>query len=269
MKIISIPPYRRTKDVPKEGRLVEPELIERMRERGQLEGVEIDLDDGLYVEGMTETRDEEFLSWITLANITKVKEYCNTGKYDAIVCVGTMGMGFFAGRMLSKIPVVTSVHAGFCIASFIGDRFTLIEATDPQALIARHWAQLYGYNNKLASVRYVSHSSTYMSRLIRKYKKEERITATESKKFIDNIVSHCIKAIEEDRADTLILGCTPLQIFEDEVRQGLDESGYDEIPLVCELSAAVEMAKAMVNLKLTQAPRAYPGDALKAKPEFR
>ena len=269
MKIISIPPYRRTKDIPKEGRLIELELIEKMREKGQLEGVEMDIDDGYYIEDMTESRDEEFLARITLANIAKVKEYCKMGKYDAIVCVGTMGMGFFAARMISRIPVVTAVHSGFCVASFIGDRFTLIEATDAQALIARHWAQLYGFNNKLASVRYISHSSTYMSRLIHKHKKEERIAAPETKKLIDNIVSQCIKAIEEDGADTLVLGCTPLQCFDDEVRQGLDKAGYDEIPLVCEFSAAVEIAKAMVNLKLTQAPRAYPGDSLKAKPKFR
>jgi hypothetical protein len=29
------------------------------------------------------------------------------------------------------------------------------------------------------------------------------------------------------------------------------------------------MAKLMVNMKLAQAPRAYPSDALKAKPAFR
>ena len=33
--------------------------------------------------------------------------------------------------------------------------------------------------------------------------------------------------------------------------------------------AAVEMARAMVNMELIQAPRAYPSDLLKAKPEFR
>ena len=269
MKIISIPPYRRTKDIPKERRLIELELIEKMREKGQLEGVEMDIDDGYYIEDMTESRDEEFLAKITLLAIKKVREYCEMGKYDAIIQVGTMGMGFFASRMISKIPVVTAVHAGFYVASFIGDRFTLIEATDPQALIARHWAQLYGVNNKLASVRCISTSSTYMSMLIHKHKKEERITAPETKKLINNIVSQCIKAIEEDGADTLVLGCTPLQCFEDEVRQGLDESGYDEVPLICELPAAVEMAKAMVNMKLSQAPRAYPSDSLKVKPVFR
>ena len=89
------------------------------------------------------------------------------------------------------------------------------------------------------------------------------------KKLIDDIVEYCIKAVEEDRSDSLILGCTPLQCFEDEVRERLDESGYNEIQLICEFSAAVEMAKAMVNLKLVQAPRAYPSVFLKAKPEFR
>ncbi|MFC2007425.1 aspartate/glutamate racemase family protein [Chloroflexota bacterium] len=265
MKILILPPYRRTKEIPKEGRLSELTLLEKMRKRGQLEGIETDIDEGYFIddlplEPMTERRDEEFLAKITLANVIKVKEYCETGKYDAIVCVGTMGMGFLAARMIAKIPVVTAVHSGFYVASFIGERFTLIEATDAQALIARHWAQVYGLNNKLASVRYVAHSSTHISKAGRS---EER------SKVVDGIVTCCIKAIEDDRADTLILGCTPLQLFEDEVRERLDESGYDEIPIVCELAAALEMAKVMVNMQLTQAPRAYPSDALKAKPHFR
>ena len=65
------------------------------------------------------------------------------------------------------------------------------------------------------------------------------------------------------------MGCPHLQYLEDEVREGLDDSGYSEIQLICGLSAAVEMAKAVVNMKLIQAPRAYPSDGLRAKPEFR
>ena len=104
---------------------------------------------------------------------------------------------------------------------------------------------------------------------IRKYKKEERINIPEVKKILDNTMSQCIAAIEKDMADSLIIGCPALQPFEDDIRQRLDESGYHEIQLISELPAAVEMAKVMVNMKLTQAPRAYPSDSLKAKPEFR
>ena len=53
------------------------------------------------------------------------------------------------------------------------------------------------------------------------------------------------------------------------MRGELHGAGYSEIPLICALPAAVEMAKAMVNMKLVQAPRAYPSHALQAKPTFR
>jgi len=39
--------------------------------------------------------------------------------------------------------------------------------------------------------------------------------------------------------------------------------------LIGAFAAAVEMAKAMVNMKLAQSPRAYPSDMLKKKPAFR
>ena len=54
-----------------------------------------------------------------------------------------------------------------------------------------------------------------------------------------------------------------------EIREKLDEAGYEEIPLISAFPAAIEMAKAMVSTKLKQAGRAYPTDALKSKPKFR
>jgi allantoin racemase len=265
MKIIA----KLTKYPPEEGRILETELLRKMKTRGQLENIQVDFDEGYDVNDLTKDRDEEFLARISRGTIIKVKEYCEKGIYDAIVNIGTMGMGFFASRMISRIPVVTAVFAGMHVASIIGERFTLIEATDAQALIARHNALLYGLNDKLASVRYVTHSSTDMHRLLRQYKKDERIKIPEVKEIVDDIAQQCVKAIEKDRIDTLIFGCTPLQCFEDEVRNELDRLGYSEVPIVCELASAIELAKAMVNLGITQAPRAYPSDALKAKPEFR
>ena len=63
--------------------------------------------------------------------------------------------------------------------------------------------------------------------------------------------------------------CTYQQCFLDEVRLGLDAKSYQEINLIGAFPAAVEMARAMVNMKLRQSARAYPTDALKAKPAFR
>ena len=118
MKIIVIPPYKQTRyRVDEEGRFIETELLDIMRARRQLDGIQVDFDLGYDIEEETKNRDEEFLAKISLGTIIKVREYCQKSVYDAIVTIGTMGMGFFASRMISKIPVVTAVHAGLHVAS--------------------------------------------------------------------------------------------------------------------------------------------------------
>lgn len=271
MKLIDIPPYRGAgiNYSPTEGHFVVRELVANMKKKGQLEGVEIDIDDGYPTEHSAENRDEEVLANIAVGVIKRIREISEAGKYDAIITSGSIEPGFFAGRMVSKIPIAFCLHSAVHVASLIGDKFTIIEGTDEQALIIRHYVQLYGLSHKLVAVRYISRSSTYTMKFIRDYKKEERLKVPEVKKLIDDQVAQCITAIDEDRVDSLILGGPYLQCFEDEIREGLDKSGYNEIQLISEFPAAVEMAKAMVNMKLTQAPRAYPSDSLKAKPRFR
>jgi hypothetical protein len=85
---------------------------------------------------------------------------------------------------------------------------------------------------------------------------------------IDDIVAQGIAAIEKERVDCLITSVEPIEAVEDEIRRRLDAAGYDEIPLISGFSAALEMAKVMVNMKLRQAARAYPDASLKAKPEY-
>jgi len=269
MKLIDIPPYRSVNYTPERGHYLVVEIIENMRKKGQLEGVDIDIDEGYPTEHTAQARDEEVLANITVGFLKRVREISEMGKYDAIVTSGSIEPGFFAARMISKVPIAFCLHSAVHVASLVGDRFSIIELTDPMGQIIRNYVQLFGLGNKLASVRTLSSSSTYTMGFILKYKKEERMKVPEVKKFMDDILAQCTKAIEKDRADSLILGCPPLQCFEAEVRHALDEAGYGEIQLICELPAAVEMARAMVNMKLRQAPRAYPSDALKAKPEFR
>lgn len=268
MRLITIPPYKALNYTPEKGRFIELELLDNMRKKGQLDGVEMDMDDGHDLGHRRVERDEEFASEIALGSLSRVKEVCNLGKYDAIVCVGSI-LDFTPSRVVSRIPVVSSVHSAYHVASLIGDRFSVIEATDPQSLIARHLAQIYGFDHKLVSVRAMSHSSTSLTMLVDQYSRESRSKAPDYGKVIEDMVSPCIKAIEEDMADTLIFSCTPLQIFEEAVKQRLDDMGYGEIQIVCQYAAAVEMAKVMVNLKLVQAPRAFPTAYLKAKPRLR
>ncbi len=90
LKIISIPPYKLTRYKAEEGRFVELELLDNMRKRGQLDGVQIDVDEGYDVQDTRKNRDEEFLTRISYGTTKRVMEYCDKGIYDAIITNGTM-----------------------------------------------------------------------------------------------------------------------------------------------------------------------------------
>ena len=245
------------------------ELISSLRAKGQLEGVEIDIDEGEPTDHGEETRDEVVVANIAVGVVKRVQAVCAMGKYDAIITQAGIEPGFLAARTASTLPIAFPVHSALHIASFLGEKFSVLTTTDAQSQIVRRNAQLYGLNHKLTSVRYVSRSSTYTMALVRKYRKEERMNSPEVQEFVGSIVNQFIRAIEDEAVDSVIIGSPHQQCFLDEVRQGLDAAGYQEIRLIGAFAAAVEMARVMVNMKLMQSPRAYPSDALKAKPAFR
>ena len=271
MKLILVPPYKGMNWIPEKGQYMLVELVDNMRKAGQLEGIEIDIDDGWpYPEDIDPVnRDEQFFTLISAGVVRRVREYSEMGKYDAIIQTGDLEPGFFGSRVVSKIPFLSLAHSSFHAASLIGERFTFFAVTDPCAMIVRRFAENCGFNHKLVSVRYPSLSSTYMASFVKKYKKEDRSKIPEVKELVTAVTNQCIAAIEEDRVDTIIFGCPAIQVYIDEVRQELDKKGYSEVPIINGLYAAVEMAKALVNMKLKQAARAYPTDALKARPSFR
>ena len=271
MKLILIPPYKGMNWTPTQGQYMLVELVANMEKRGQLEGIEIDIDEGWPYPAEIDpvNRDEQFLAHISVGVVRKVREYSEMGKYDAIIQTGDLDPGFFGSRAVAKIPFISLAHSAFHVASLIGERFTFFAVTDPCAMIVRRFAQNCGFSHKLVSVRYPSFSSTYMASFVKKYKKEERSKVPEVEELVATLTTQCIAAIEEDRVDTIIFGCPAVQVYMDEVRQELDRKGFSEIPIINGLYAAVEMSKALVNMKLTQAPRAYPSDALKVRPAFR
>lgn len=264
MKLIVIPPYRNPAVdwVP-----ILRGIMARPGKKSQFEGDEVDIDEGPALESPSAVRDAEFLANVSLALIRRIKQYSGMGKYDAIVSTGFLDPGFEAARTLCKIPVTGGVHSSLVVASLIGRRTSIVIGKIPIALMVRQIAESYGFGHKLASVRAYGHSTTELCQLVLKHK--DRLWDTsEAGKATDDIVAQCIVAIEKDRADSIILGCEPSEYWEDEIRQKLDKAGYDEIPLIGPFQAALQMAKAMVNMRLTQTARAYPTDSLRAQQEY-
>jgi allantoin racemase len=202
--------------------------------------------------------------------VKRLREVCETGKYDGILCNSSIDPGVFAGQEIGnfyKIPVVFAMQAAAHIASLIGERFSIIDLTDAMAMIDRRKVESYGLGHKLVSVRAIEINDTIAEKLSHDFM--EKANTPEVNKLIDAVVKQSVNAIEKERADTLLLACPVIQPFEDEIRKGLGKEGYEEVQVIAEVAAGMEMLKAMVNMKLIPSPRAFPSDYLKAKPEYR
>ncbi len=271
IRIIDIPPYQRAgvNYDPAEGHFMMKALIADLRANGQLQGVEITVDEGEPTEHGEESRDDVVFATIAVGIVKRIKAACESGKYDAIVTQAGIEPGFLAAKTISTLPIAYPVHSALHFASAIGEKCCVLTTTDAQSQTVRRNAQLYGLGHKVTSVRYVLRSSTYTMALVRKYPKAQRLNAPEVKEFVDSVVNQFVRAIEDEGVDTVIIGSPHQQCFLDEVRVGLNEKGYGEIQLLGAFACAVDMARAMVNLKTSQAPRAYPNDKLKAKAAFR
>jgi len=264
MKLIVIPPY---KNPEADMVYVITRLLEKLKQKSRFENAEIDVVEGFPLAEHTEARDAAFLANITPGFLSKVRAYSEMGGYDAIVSTGFLDPGFEAARMVSRIPVAGALHASLLLASLIGKRTSIVIGAMPLALAVRQVAEGYGLGHTLASLRSYGHSTTELLKLINKYR-NRLFESPEAGPITKDIVAQCVTAIEADRVDSLILGCEPTELWEDEVRKQLDAAGYDEIPLICPTLACVQMATVMVNLQLKQTPRAYPADTLRAQPAF-
>jgi Asp/Glu/hydantoin racemase len=267
MNLIIIPPYQNPNI---NWVFIIRQLLVKLEKAGSLIGANIDIDEGYFTTNTSESRDEESRALMSVGLISKVKEYSEMGKYDAIVFTGGSDPSFPASRLAARIPIVASLHSCLHVASLIGERCGHINLTASSASTVRHAANSYGFDHKLASVRYVNFSTTYVYRYLMECKDNwaDRFKHPELTKVTEAVTTQCIMAIEKDRVDSLIISVEPLQALEEEIRRRLDTAGFGEIPIVCGVAAAIEMAKTMINMSLIQTPRAYPGANLKAKPEY-
>jgi hypothetical protein len=104
MKMLLIPPYSNANI---DQTVWEQELLDQLRQKGQLADTEIDIAEGYKTEHNEATRDAEFTALITVGAIRLVKEYGSAQKYDAIVVGGAYEPGFFAARCFpaSRSPI--------------------------------------------------------------------------------------------------------------------------------------------------------------------
>jgi allantoin racemase len=158
--------------------------------------------------------------------------------YDAVFlhCMGDIAL--HAARELVRIPVIGPCQTSMAVASMLGERFSII--TVLQNVVPMFWrkAKEYGFTAQLASVRYVN---------VPVLELETRRNEVEA-----SLVREAKRAVEEDGADVIILGCTGMVGMAKAIESALSVPVIDPVPV------SIQVAGMLASLKLTHSSRSYP-----------
>ena len=169
--------------------------------------------------------------------------------YDAFLIGCTADLGLRAARALLSIPVLAPTESAAHLASMLGSKFSIIAFRPGSRGIVENQIRGYGLGDKLASVRchpaFIEQSSFELM-----FGGEEG-----QKKFVELVTEEMSKAVKEDGAEALILGCT----IGAAVLTMHGIHSVDGAPVIDSIAVEIKMAETLVDLR-----RAYGTSVCKA-----
>lgn len=166
-------------------------------------------------------------------------------RYDAVIigCLGDPGLA--PARELADIPVIGPFESSLTLASMLGEKFSIVTVLDSIVPAIRRTLREYGLDDRCASVRVVNCPVLELG------KSKEKVVKT--------FLNEAKKAVEQDGASTLILGCMSMAflLVDEAVRNKL------EVPIINPAKASIKFAEMWASLGLSQSRRSYP------RPDYR
>lgn len=150
-----------------------------------------------------------------------------------IACFGDPGLK--AARELARGPVIGVAEAAMHMASLVGMRFSVVTTLGRTIGQAWHLAETYGMERFCANVRACELPVLELE--------EPGSRARE------RIVAECQRALEEDGADVIVLGCAGMADLCDHIGQVLG------VPVIDGVAAATQLVESLVNLRLKTSKR--------------
>ncbi len=160
------------------------------------------------------------------------------GPYDAVIQAGYGEHGREGLQELLNVPVVDITDAAASTAMYLGHAYSVVTTLDRTVPLIEDRLKLSGLFDRCASVR-----ASGMAVLELEEQPERALEA---------IVEQAEKAVKEDKAEVICLGCGGMAGLDEKIRQ---RTG---VPVVDGVSAAVKMAESLVQLGLsTSKSRTY------------
>ncbi|AGK62010.1 Hydantoin racemase [Archaeoglobus sulfaticallidus PM70-1] len=146
-----------------------------------------------------------------------------------------------AAREVVDIPVVGAAEPSMLLACSLGQRFSVVTVLENVIPMIENIAKVLGVYEKLASVRSVNIP----------------VLELHDKDTLKNaLFEEMLKAIKEDKAHVLILGCTGMMGVADDLHEMLAKEGYD-VPVIDPAAASIRFLEVLIGLGLKQSRLTY------------
>ena len=160
------------------------------------------------------------------------------GPYDAVIQAGYGEHGREGLQELLNVPVVDITDAAASTAMYLGHAYSVVTTLDRTVPLIEDRLKLSGLADRCASVRASGMAVLELE--------------AEPERALEAIVEQAEKAVKEDKAEVICLGCGGMAGLDEKIRQ---RTG---VPVVDGVSAAVKMAESLVQLGLsTSKSRTY------------
>ena len=160
------------------------------------------------------------------------------GPYDAVIQAGYGEHGREGLQELLNVPVVDITDAAASTAMYLGHAYSVVTTLDRTVPLIEDRLKLSGLADRCASVRASGMAVLELE--------------AEPERALEAIVEQAEKAVKDDKAEVICLGCVGMAGLDEKIRQ---RTG---VPVVDGVSAAVKMAESLVQLGLsTSKSRTY------------
>ena len=126
-------------------------------------------------------------------------------------------------------------------AAELAHKFSVVTVLENVCVLIEKIAVTLGLKGKLASVRSVNISVLCLG---------------DREKLLRELVNESIKAVDEDKAHAIVLGCTGMIGVDKQLQEALREKGYD-VPVISPVPVSIKYLETLISLKLTQSSKTY------------
>ena len=177
-----------------------------------------------------ETIDSAYHEVATILPTLEWVRRANEEKFDAIIIAAFPDPGLIPAKEISTIPVVGIEEAALHVAAMLGARFSVMTTLKQRVPSKREHVYMRGLEHFLASVRSLGQPTA-----------ENDADPEGTKK---KVVEEGKKAIKDDGAEVIILGCAGMAGYTSDIETELG------VPVIDPASVALKIAEGFVDLGL-------------------